>query len=724
MLRRIIFGSLACCLCLSAMAQDLPDLTFENIEFWPVANTVNIAKYLLEDEQGFLWIGSNAGLYRYDGHSIKNYFHDADSNSINEFRIHDIYQDSLGNVWIGTAQGGLNRYVREFDHFQQLIPPDGSWAGFGQSVYTQAIAEEQIHWIPTTHGIIRYVASSNTFTTHRPITPPRYPQGYGFRFVIPDRVNSDILWSGGLNGFYKYNIAVDSFQFIPMQHAETVEQGYYMLHDMFYMTDGLLCGGSWGGGVMCHSIEDGSWQQFIYEPLLFTDYQNVVLSILPEDSRTLWIAAVRGFGQLDVATGAYTFYDWNNQDHASIDSSFMYSSLIKLRQDRIAVTRQNGFSISSPVNGKSDQLHFNPLLSEIHVDGALYHTDTAFHYLNGITLSGDDQDVSFTFITPGNYSSDPITFNYKLEGYDRDWQSIDEGRVARYTNLPKGSFEFAFRASLDGVSWKEGLSIRVVRQVYFWKTTWFLIACLALALTVIGSIYWLNLRAIRREAALKTEFSQKLAEVELQVLRAQMNPHFMFNSLNAIKHYILTQEPLKASEYLTNFATLIRLILHNSREKLITVSKELEALTLYTELEQLRFNGKFELHCRITEQVDLDKVLIPPLILQPYVENAIWHGLMHKRNQGTLSIEMTRENGTLRCIIEDDGIGREAANRLKSKSATRHKSMGMGITHERIIIHNRMNELGIHVTIEDKHDASNSPRGTKVIIDIPINHGN
>ena len=258
------------------------------------------------------------------------------------------------------------------------------------------------------------------------------------------------------------------------------------------------------------------------------------------------------------------------------------------------------------------------------------------------------------------------------------------------------------------------------KSIYFWQTAWFIALIILLVSGTIGIVYWLNIRNIRKAAALKSDFNKKLAEVELQALRAQMNPHFMFNSLNSIKHFILTHEPLKASEYLTNFATLIRSILHNSREKLVPLAKEIEALLLYIELEQLRFRDKFDLHCGISEDVDLEQTMIPPLILQPYVENAIWHGLMHKTDKGTLMLSIARHDGAVRCVIEDDGIGREAAAVLKTKSATRYKSMGMGITRDRIEIHNKMTELGISIEVEDKYDASGDAQGTRVTIDIPL----
>jgi LytS/YehU family sensor histidine kinase len=213
--------------------------------------------------------------------------------------------------------------------------------------------------------------------------------------------------------------------------------------------------------------------------------------------------------------------------------------------------------------------------------------------------------------------------------------------------------------------------------------------------------------------------NKKIAELELTALRAQMNPHFMFNSLNSIRNFILQSEPREAAEYLSRFAHLIRMILQNSREKIISLKEEIDALLLYIDLEKLRFEISFKFNCIIDENVDTEDVQIPPMILQPYVENAIWHGLMHKEEPGHLILEISRRNSSTVCIIDDDGVGRAAAQRLKSNSATRYKSMGLGITKDRIAIHNRMNELGIKVDIEDKTDEQDQAEGTRIIISIP-----
>ncbi|MBC7689113.1 MAG: histidine kinase [Aquabacterium sp.] len=218
-----------------------------------------------------------------------------------------------------------------------------------------------------------------------------------------------------------------------------------------------------------------------------------------------------------------------------------------------------------------------------------------------------------------------------------------------------------------------------------------------------------------------TAFEHRIAETEMIALRAQMNPHFIFNCLNSIKLYTLENDSLTASEYLTKFSQLIRLVLENSRSEKVTLQKELETLTLYIELEAMRFKNKVQYKINVAPAIDQHYIEIPPLLLQPYVENAIWHGLMHKTEGGNILIEVSQPNEYLLHIeITDDGIGREMALLNKSKSATRQKSYGLKMTSERLNAINHIYQTNTEVNIVDLKDISGQGTGTKVIIEIPL----
>ena len=215
----------------------------------------------------------------------------------------------------------------------------------------------------------------------------------------------------------------------------------------------------------------------------------------------------------------------------------------------------------------------------------------------------------------------------------------------------------------------------------------------------------------------RAELQQQAIELEMQALRAQMNPHFIFNCLSSINHFILKNESETASDYLTKFSRLIRMVLNNSKNPLINLEEELEMLRLYLDLEKLRFNNSFDYRVSFYNHFDISSIFIPPLLLQPFAENAIWHGLMNKKGQGMLEVSFELDSNVLNCYITDNGIGRQKAETLKSKSAEKQKSMGMQITADRLALFNNDNEQTIF-SVEDLVDADRQPAGTKVTLKI------
>jgi tetratricopeptide (TPR) repeat protein len=225
----------------------------------------------------------------------------------------------------------------------------------------------------------------------------------------------------------------------------------------------------------------------------------------------------------------------------------------------------------------------------------------------------------------------------------------------------------------------------------------------------------------------QTEFQKKTTELEMQALRAQMNPHFIFNCLSSINRFILKNEPDAASDYLTRFSRLIRMVLINSQKSLITLEDELDMLTIYLDMERLRFKNNFDYHIVFTNRLDAGAVYIPPLLLQPFCENAIWHGLKHladpqsgRHELGRLDIELSMDNKALICRITDNGIGRQKAAEIRSKSAEEKKSLGLNITTERLALLNQEKELSTSYEIVDLKDEKGKAAGTSVKLKISL----
>lgn len=337
-----------------------------------------------------------------------------------------------------------------------------------------------------------------------------------------------------------------------------------------------------------------------------------------------------------------------------------------------------------------------------------------------ISLSYTDNFFSFDFTSINFTDPEKTRYAYMLQGFDKGWIYCGSRQYASYTNLDGGDYVFKVKAQNANGEWGKETAISMNVEPPFWKEAWFIITVSLLATLIISAIYFIRIRSIRKTEKLKTEFNKKIAEVEMRALRAQMNPHFIFNCLNSINRYIVKSDTKTASLYLTKFSKLIRLILDNSENKNVILSSEIESLKLYIEMESIRFENKFSFEINVNDDVNTESISVPPLIIQPYVENAIWHGLLNKETAGKLSVAVSRHNSTLQCIVEDDGVGRAKAKELKSKSTTTRKSLGIKLTEDRLAMLNENAEEKSSVEIIDLKNEQGNDCGTKVTIKIPV----
>jgi LytS/YehU family sensor histidine kinase len=218
------------------------------------------------------------------------------------------------------------------------------------------------------------------------------------------------------------------------------------------------------------------------------------------------------------------------------------------------------------------------------------------------------------------------------------------------------------------------------------------------------------------------ENKRRATESRLQSLRLQMNPHFLFNALNSVQQMILANEEMIATKYLSKFSKLLRSILIQSDKETITLKEEIEILNLYVELESIRFKGSFHYEIKCDEDIDAEEVKIPTLLVQPFVENAIWHGLMHKEGDRFLKISFEEQGDFIRCIVDDNGVGRQKAAALKLNDGQRknHTSRGIEVSKERLRTMKTKNGLEGDIKITDKINGTGLPSGTSIQIDFPI----
>ena len=277
--------------------------------------------------------------------------------------------------------------------------------------------------------------------------------------------------------------------------------------------------------------------------------------------------------------------------------------------------------------------------------------------------------------------------------------------------------------------------IMIMTYLGFWKikgTTWdvqlsefkehYFYNLYLVLLTFFGwtLIYFLfhYVKGVRREEQLKTAYQLQMTEMEAKALRAQMNPHFIFNCLNSIKSLIQEDQKDKSVAYLNTFSKLIRTLFNNADKREISLYDEIETCKLYLELEAMRFDAKFSYDINIDNTIDLKSVKVPALIIQPFIENAIWHGIVPHNTEGNISLHVVRNNRSIEIVIDDDGIGREASQQNRSASSISHQSKGVNLTQSRLELNNLLQQRKAELEIIDKKDAKGIATGTTVIIKI------
>jgi ligand-binding sensor domain-containing protein len=340
-----------------------------------------------------------------------------------------------------------------------------------------------------------------------------------------------------------------------------------------------------------------------------------------------------------------------------------------------------------------------------------------------IILAHDKNNISFDFIGLNFSNPEKVLYKWKLEGSEKEWSPARNQRTVTYSNLPPGDYTFLLKACNEDQVWTETpekISFQILRP--FWQQWWFIAAAILLAGGIIAFFYRRRLKNIERKAdeeKQKLELEKNMLELEQKALRLQMNPHFIFNALNSIQSQIGEGNEQTARYYLAKFAKLMRKILDNSRVPLITLEEEIETLDNYLLIEKFAGGDKFDYEIKVNPSIEQDYIKIPPMLLQPFAENAIKHGFKNIDKKGLLRISFEEKDGYVECSLTDNGIGREKAGELKQKSESFHKSTALMVTQERLDLIRKIENLQL-IEISDLLSENGQPSGTKVVIRIPI----
>ncbi|HXB06944.1 MAG TPA: histidine kinase, partial [Puia sp.] len=331
-----------------------------------------------------------------------------------------------------------------------------------------------------------------------------------------------------------------------------------------------------------------------------------------------------------------------------------------------------------------------------------------------------DKHIHLEYAGISYRSAGDISYRYRLLGLDSNWRTTQE-TFLEYPTLPAGKYEWQLMAINKFGSKSKSLRLRLEVMTPWWQTIWFYSLDLAVFLCLIWLFVSFRIRQIRGRQKEKEELNQRVMEMEHMALQAQMNPHFIFNCLNSIQQYIFDKDIFAANKYITGFSKLIRATLQHSSKAFVPLQDEISYLSNYLSLEKLRFKEKMDYSIEVSPEIDIRSALIPPMLIQPYVENSMRHGLRHKtEGKGFIRISMAMSEGSLTVSIEDNGIGRERAARYKTTEHIEYQSKGMSLTAERIGLMNKLYGEGIRVGIFDLRDEKDAPEGTRVVMKFPL----
>ncbi len=675
----------------------------------------------LETEPGKVWIGTDEGISLFDRNNhLFNVLENHKSSvefGFEDKQVRSLFQDQHRNIWIGTRNSGLYLYnmeSKQVHHYTHERNNDNSLSD--NYIYDIKGTGDGSIWIATHYGLSRYDKAANRFQRY-------FHEGEHENTLPHNRIYNlfvdpyDRLWVSSAAGLSMYRKISDDFINYAIPEAMMQQNPVYTNHffSVNYDHNGTFWLGSRGGGLVSFTPEDGQFQ-------IYTQHDgvpsNVVYTALIDSENIFWLTTNWGLSRFDPDEGLFINYEVTDGLQSN---EFNLNAALIASNGEIYAGGLNGFNIFSPgsikVNTQPPPVRitafkkFNELQNLKLRDG-----DT-------IRLNYHDNFFSFEFTALDFTNPAKNKYRFMLDNYDADWidRSADK-RFAEYAKMKPGTYRFTVQASNSDGFWNEkGISLTIIIKPPWYATNLFRVI---LAISLIMLLYFgiqMRTRAISRKHEIEKNylaFEKQLFELEQKALQLQMNPHFLFNSLNSIQAFVLSNDTDNAIRYLSKFSQLMRRTLANSRESMIPLRDEIQALSLYLEIEKLRFDDKFEFAIQLDPAIDDSYIEIPPMILQPYVENAIIHGLMHTTEKGLLHINISLEDENIICIIEDNGIGREKAAEIKKQSGIERKSRGMLITKERLEILNMYSKDQYTVKIIDLKDTNGQAAGTRVEVRI------
>ncbi|MFA5972138.1 MAG: two-component regulator propeller domain-containing protein [Lentimicrobiaceae bacterium] len=702
---------------------------------------------VLEDKLGFLWIGTDGGgLNCISPDRKKNTIYQASNSGLQNNNIWALAEDKDGNIWIGNYQGGLHVFKRKTGSIYALPSASGDpYALSNNRVLSLLAAPDGKVWIGTRGGgLILYDPISRTFTDFQHSdTDSSSISNNTILSMATDQLGR--LWigtfEGGLNLYLPESKSFRTFK--KKSGAETSLSDNNVWAILFDKKGRLWLGTQSGLNL---SEKPGVAMQFRYFSTRDGLKSNIIFGLEEDGEGNIWMSNFSGLTKLDMKTfessgkrleqkdGFFPFHPLFrsfDSDHGLQGLEFSQGAYHKGHSGTLYFGGINGLNYFSANEVKESNFMppmvitglkiFNKDVTVLHtknrnqkanskiiLKGNSYFLQESITHLKELILSYRESVILFEFASLDYSNPRKNQYAYKMVNFDADWNYVGTQNTATYTNLNPGEYTLLVRGSnADGIWNPTETMLKITIVPPFWRTTWFL----TLAIILFVLIVFLVIRRIFLNQRRKAQKEKEFIELQLKTIKSQIDPHFAFNAINTIASFIYSEKPDVTYDYFTRFARLIRNILEDNDKISRMLSEEIEFVKNYLELQKMRFKEKFEYDIIIGDNVP-PGTTVPKMIIQTYAENAVKHGLMYRKTDGKLSIQVQKENSNLLVTIEDNGVGREKASQLNPDSTHR----GLKIMEQIIELYGKLYHTSINQKIEDLTDVEGNPLGTKVIL--------
>ncbi len=580
-------------------------------------------------------------------------------------RLYDLAVDKNGDHYFITS-GGYVQYDKDFklkNKFSIGSPKSGSFGKDGKLW----LAAGEYFGLMKESGVIEKIFEKRCYS------------------VFPDE---EKVWIGSIDGLFFY------------EENEVINQGgdklNFDIRDIERLENGNLLLATQKSGVFCYQPSSDS---IIHHFSTKTGLSSNNCTKVIFDDQFLWIATKKGINRVRQSDYSVSIIGVD-QGLPSNEINDLYQS-----DGKIYVATNRGLAV---FNEDIDLNRMPPSLQLLNIK--IDERDTTFHEKYVLDYANNNIKIEFAAITFKD--ADRSIFQYKMEGIDETWveSSVD---IAQYPSLPSGDYTFRVKTKTTNSDWSDEQIVKFFIKTPFWNTWWFYTM---IGLFISGISY-----LIFREREKRKNVIKDMKVSQLTALRAQMNPHFVFNAMNSIQEFIVDKDTRSANRYLSQFARLMRNILNVSDKNRISLSKEIESLNLYLSLESLRFGDSFEYILEVGEEIDKDMIYLPAMLIQPFVENAVKHGLMHRKGDKKLYLRFFIEDEKLICEVEDNGVGRKKSSEIRRLNPKIYPSKATGITYERIKLFNSIYKDALNAEVIDLKNKSNEFEGTKVRLSISTN---